>query len=326
MGAQKFADLMNERTNGRIQTKLYPSNQLGKGEREMTEGIQQGGIDLLVTSTGPLGGFGPSINILDFPFLFRDFKHVDLVLDGVVVEDVRLMIFDKDGTLMDLYYYWSQMIVLRAELICRKLGLGEEQRDRLTYQMGVDVKAGRLRPEGPVGLKSREVVLQTAIDYLASTGHAGSHDLCFAVFEEVDRISSLDLKRFIKPIAGAADLIDSLSAKGCRIAIATTDRTARGKLAMKFLGFADRIDLVVGGDLVGNTKPDPEMVRLILDSLKVDRSNAVMVGDAVTDVRMGVNAGLRASVGVLSGLAGKSELCAITRHVVKSVAEIGVRN
>ena len=84
VGAQKFADLMKERTNGRITVKLYPSNQLGKGEREMTEGIQQGAIDLLVTSTGPLGGFSPSINILDFPFLFRDFKHVDLVLDGPI--------------------------------------------------------------------------------------------------------------------------------------------------------------------------------------------------------------------------------------------------
>lgn len=84
VGAQKFADLIKERTNGRITVKLYPSNQLGKGEREMTEGIQQGAIDLLVTSTGPLGGFSPSINILDFPFLFRDFKHVDLVLDGAI--------------------------------------------------------------------------------------------------------------------------------------------------------------------------------------------------------------------------------------------------
>lgn len=84
VGAKKFADLIKERTNGRIEIKLYPSNQLGKGEREMTEGIQQGAIDLLVTSTGPLGGFSPSINILDFPFLFRDFNHVDLVMDGPI--------------------------------------------------------------------------------------------------------------------------------------------------------------------------------------------------------------------------------------------------
>jgi tripartite ATP-independent transporter DctP family solute receptor len=94
VGAQKFADLIKERTNGRIEIKLYPSNQLGKGEREMTEGIQQGAIDLLVTSTGPLGGFSPSINILDFPFLFRDFNHVDLVMDGPIGEKL-LADFEK---------------------------------------------------------------------------------------------------------------------------------------------------------------------------------------------------------------------------------------
>ena len=37
-----------------------------------------------MTSTGPLGGFSPSILILDFPYLFRDYDHVDLVLDGPI--------------------------------------------------------------------------------------------------------------------------------------------------------------------------------------------------------------------------------------------------
>lgn len=84
VGAKKFADLIRERTQGRIEIKIYPAGQLGKGEREMTEGVQQGAIDLLVTSTGPMGGFSPSINILDFPFLFRDYQHVDSVLDGPI--------------------------------------------------------------------------------------------------------------------------------------------------------------------------------------------------------------------------------------------------
>ncbi len=84
VGARKFIELIEERTNGRIRIKLYPALQLGKGEREMLEGVQQGAIALLITSTGPLGGFSPSINILDFPFLFRDFRHADQVLDGAI--------------------------------------------------------------------------------------------------------------------------------------------------------------------------------------------------------------------------------------------------
>ncbi|MDD4586938.1 MAG: TRAP transporter substrate-binding protein [Heliobacteriaceae bacterium] len=83
-GAQRFADLIKERTGGRIQVIIYPDGQLGKGERELLEALQQGTIDLYAGSTGPLGGFSPSMMVVDFPFLFRDYNHVDKVLDGPV--------------------------------------------------------------------------------------------------------------------------------------------------------------------------------------------------------------------------------------------------
>jgi tripartite ATP-independent transporter DctP family solute receptor len=84
VGAQYFAKLVTERTGGRITFKLYPDGQLGKGERELLEAIQQGSIDMYVGSTGPLGGFVPSVQVLDIPFLFRDYAHVDKVLDGSI--------------------------------------------------------------------------------------------------------------------------------------------------------------------------------------------------------------------------------------------------
>ena len=84
VGAQYFAKLVEERTDGRIKFKFYPDGQLGKGERELLEALQQGSIDLYVGSTGPLGGFSPSVQILDIPFLFRDYAHVDKVLDGPI--------------------------------------------------------------------------------------------------------------------------------------------------------------------------------------------------------------------------------------------------
>jgi tripartite ATP-independent transporter DctP family solute receptor len=84
LGAQKYADLIRERTNGRIVIQVYPDGQLGKGERELLEAVQQGTIDLYVGSTGPVGGFSQSMQLLDIPFLFRDYAHVDAVLDGPI--------------------------------------------------------------------------------------------------------------------------------------------------------------------------------------------------------------------------------------------------
>ena len=81
-GANKFVELVKERSNGRIQIAVYPDGQLGKGERELLEALQQGTIDFYVGSTGTISGFSPSIGILDIPFIFNDYAHVDKVLDG----------------------------------------------------------------------------------------------------------------------------------------------------------------------------------------------------------------------------------------------------
>ena len=83
-GAAKFADLIKERSNGRILVTVYPEGQLGKGEQELLEAVQQGTIDIYVGSTGPIGGFNPAIGILDIPFLFNDYEHADKVLDGPI--------------------------------------------------------------------------------------------------------------------------------------------------------------------------------------------------------------------------------------------------
>ena len=55
---------------------------------------------------------------------------VDLLIESSVIRDVGLVIFDKDGTLIELYHYWSQMVALRARLICEAPGAGHGARVR----------------------------------------------------------------------------------------------------------------------------------------------------------------------------------------------------
>jgi tripartite ATP-independent transporter DctP family solute receptor len=84
LASLKYADLIRERTNGRIDISVYADATLAKGEREQIEALQQGTIEMCVTSTGPIGNFSPSMMILDIPFLFRDAAHAHSVLDGPV--------------------------------------------------------------------------------------------------------------------------------------------------------------------------------------------------------------------------------------------------
>jgi tripartite ATP-independent transporter DctP family solute receptor len=83
----KFSELVAGRTKGRVKIDVYPSTQLGS-ERDMIEGLQLGTIDLVVTSTGPVGGFVPKMFIVDLPFLFRDRDHAYKVLDGPIGKEL----------------------------------------------------------------------------------------------------------------------------------------------------------------------------------------------------------------------------------------------
>jgi tripartite ATP-independent transporter DctP family solute receptor len=87
VGVVKFAELVKERTNGRIEIRLHPVSALG-GEREMLEGVQIGTVDIALAATAVVGNFVPEVQILDIPFLFRDFDHAQAVLDGPIGKEM----------------------------------------------------------------------------------------------------------------------------------------------------------------------------------------------------------------------------------------------
>ena len=87
VGSTAFCDDIEKGTQGRYKCQQFPSSALG-GEREMIEAVQLGTLDLVNTSTGPLGNFVPEVKIVDIPFLFRDYDHARKVMDGPIGQDL----------------------------------------------------------------------------------------------------------------------------------------------------------------------------------------------------------------------------------------------
>lgn len=83
VAATAMAEDLSRGTNGAWTIKQFPANALG-GEREMVEGLQLGTVDLVITSTGPVGNFVADTLITDIPFLFKDVRHAHAVLDGPI--------------------------------------------------------------------------------------------------------------------------------------------------------------------------------------------------------------------------------------------------
>lgn len=94
--AQRFADLMGQRTGGKIEIKVFPSSQLGN-ERELEEGLQIGNVDFTFGGPGVLTNFDPAIGIFDMPFMFRDYAHANRVMDGAIGREVWDSLRTKAG-------------------------------------------------------------------------------------------------------------------------------------------------------------------------------------------------------------------------------------
>jgi TRAP-type transport system periplasmic protein len=86
IAATHFKELLEERTDGRIEVEIFPQGQLG-GERELAESVIMGTVDITIACNGPLANWVPEFAVFDMPFLFDDLDHAYRVVDGEVGEE-----------------------------------------------------------------------------------------------------------------------------------------------------------------------------------------------------------------------------------------------
>jgi tripartite ATP-independent transporter DctP family solute receptor len=83
LGAQKFADLVAERSGNKLKVKIYPGGTLG-GEVQLVSSLQGGTVEMSAIATPQLVGQIKEFAALDLPFLFNNEKEADAVVDGPV--------------------------------------------------------------------------------------------------------------------------------------------------------------------------------------------------------------------------------------------------
>ena len=96
IGAEEWAKLVGERTDGRIVMKVYPGAQLVAGDqtKEFTA-MRQGIIDMAVGSTINWSPQMVEMNLFSLPFLMPDYKAIDTLTQGEIGEKLFDLIRSK---------------------------------------------------------------------------------------------------------------------------------------------------------------------------------------------------------------------------------------
>jgi len=162
------------------------------------------------------------------------------------------VLFDLDGTLLDTNWFhtvsWWQAL----------------------QEAGEDIAMARIHPL--IGMGSDQLL----------------QDL---LGEEREGLSDLHAERYkpfksqLHAFPGAADLLAEVGRRGAQVVLATSSKEEDLEQLLDALGAADGvIDEIVHGDMVGSSKPAPDIFAVAMERLDLDAGRTMVVGDTRWDI------------------------------------------
>lgn len=226
-----------------------------------------------------------------------------------LIDDPELIIFDKDGTLIDIHHYWGNIIRIRAKRIVerhfsRNCNKGEIE-NYLIDAMGIDLNLGGLKPFGPVGVKSRPFVVNVIIQTAKYFGVELTSTEVEDIFFEVDDETLENLSTYLRILPGVKDLLKDARKNKICTALVTNDLTSRAIAAMESLEIDNYFDIILGGEKVTNSKPSSDLAIAVISYFSTNPSKSIVLGDHPVDIKMGQGAGCKINIGVLNGISNE---------------------
>ena len=132
------------------------------------------------------------------------------------IKNIDTILFDKDGTFIDLHFFWGQMTKLRVETIIKKYNLGNEYFNKLCNHLGYDINKEQMKPDGITALYSRSKIIEIFKKDLEKYNVNITEEELAKLFDEVSDIFYQNMTKYTKPIKAAINFIKEIHSKGIK--------------------------------------------------------------------------------------------------------------
>ncbi|RVD56778.1 HAD family hydrolase [Mesorhizobium sp. M8A.F.Ca.ET.023.02.2.1] len=226
--------------------------------------------------------------------------------------DIKGILFDKDGTLVDFNATWLGV----ADFMAMDAADGDRWKaDRLLAAAGFDFANRRFKPDSIFASGTNLDVVELWFPRLSNEDQM----LAVARFNEITSVQGSAMAVALPDIV---DTLALLHKRSYRLGVATNDSTGGAEKTLVTLGVAQLFVAAYGYDAVANPKPAPDTIQAFCDLTGLKPSEIAMVGDNRHDLEMARAGGCGLAVGVLSGTGTRESLAEIADVILDSVADL----
>lgn len=225
--------------------------------------------------------------------------------------EIKAILFDKDGTLVDFDKTWAHTNRKAALLAADGDAV---LADILLFECGMDPLTGKTRADSMFAA--------------ANANEIAAHMVAHGSPVETERLARLLDQAFIEgadtpwPICDLDMLMRTLIGAELSIGIASSDGEASIRRTVEVLGIETYVSFIAGYDSGHGPKPEPGMVHAYAAHLGLAPSQVAMVGDNRHDMEMARASGAGAAIGVLSGTGSHRTLAELADVLIGSVADL----
>lgn len=225
---------------------------------------------------------------------------------------IRGILFDKDGTLIDVTGTW---VPTYHEVLGEIFGQDAGKIEAMLVAAGYDPAKGNF----------------TSGSILAGGTTRDLVDVWWPGLDQQDVLQKLHLLdveyqdvalKHLKALMPLEPILSPLRKRGLKLGVATNDTQASAISHLAELGAASLFDAVIGSDTVAVPKPSGDMVRKFAGITGIAPAEIALVGDNPHDIAEARNGGAGLAIGVLSGNSGHDDLDPIADHVIPSIAHL----
>ena len=240
------------------------------------------------------------------------------------IDNIETVLFDKDGTFIDLHYFWGKMTELRAIEIIKKFSLSKNNFNQVCQFLGYDNLSRKMLPDGITALYSRSKIIEILNKELMKLNINTTENDLAKIFDDVSEQFYENMHLYTKPIIEAIEFIKKLKKYNVKIGIVTSDSVTSTLLTLKHFQWEQYFDVVIGRESSFHTKESGEPTKLALQKLKANPKTTIMIGDAPMDYISAQNAKIEKTILVATGQISEQELKQTSPYTLNSLDKLNI--